>query len=210
MYYYYMINPYNNNNLKFSLSDIELKLIDDVWEFINKFRKTMLTRRKYKEFISKKIKKNYTIDQFYNLEKIVEKMYWNLSLKIKKDIDIKSEIFLKRNYNLEKLKDKILKRNVKIKKSTIEKTFITTKNGDLLYKYNYPNDIDLLISSIIINRSIYETIMSEEEYIFNIEIEPYNNIVEFDYAFPNLNTIKFFTTDKNTRLKNISKMYYND
>jgi hypothetical protein len=169
----------------------------------------MLTRGKYREFIAKKIKETYTIEEFYKLEKNIEKMYWNLYSKIKNDINAKPKIFLKQNYDPKKIENKILKRNAKIKESTVKKTYIETKKGNLFYKYNYPNDLDLLLSSIMINRSVYETIMSDEEYIFNIELEPYNNIIEFDYPFPNLNTLKSFSSNKNSRLNNISKMYYN-
>jgi hypothetical protein len=50
--------------------------------------------------------------------------------------------------------------------------------------------------------------MSESEEIFNIEIEPYNNIVEFDYPYPNLNTIKSFVDTKEQRIEKIREMYY--
>jgi hypothetical protein len=205
------INPYNNKNLKFPLLKKELKVLDKVWEFINDFRETKITRSKYKKYITEKIINKYDINDFYNLEKIVEKIYWNLVTKIKKDKNLKylkPEIFFKEKYDLNETKNKILMRNNKIKESTVEKTFVVTKSNKLLYKYKYPNDLDLLVSSIMINRSVYETIMSEEAEIFSIEIEPYNNIIEFDYPYPNLNTIKSFTKSKEERMNNIRNMYY--
>jgi hypothetical protein len=40
--------------------------------------------------------------------------------------------------------------------------------------------------------------------------EPYNSIIEFDYPFPNLNTIKPFVFSIKERLQNINHMYYSD
>ena len=203
-----MLNPYNNKKLKFQLSVKEMEKIDKVWDFIDIFRETALTRGKYNRQINDKVSKKYDIKEFYQFERIVEKMYWNLVTKIKKDIFLKPEIFLKKEYNLEEMENKILMRNVKIKESTVKKTYIITDSGKLLYKYRYPDDLDLFVSSIMINRSVYETIMSESEEIFNIEIEPYNNIVEFDYPYPNLNTIKSFVDTKEKRIEKIKNLYY--
>jgi hypothetical protein len=203
-------NPYNNSNLKYPLLESEVKLIDNVWEFINKFRETFLTRGKYRRNIKNKIRQQYSIEEFYRYEKIVEKIYWNLANKIKSEINWDPKIYIKRKFNLNNIENRILKRNVKVKESNVNKTYVITENNELIYKYKYPDDLDILVSSIMINRSIYETIMSDEEDIFNIDIEPYNNIVEFDYLFPNLNTIKSFVNNKSERINKISKMYYKD
>jgi hypothetical protein len=205
-----MLNSYNNDKLKFPLSIDEIKMVDNAWNFMDIFRETFLTRGKYDRYLEKKIKMMYSIKEFYKLEKIVEKIYWNLVSKIKSEVSLKPEIFLKERgeYNLEDVENKILMRNVKIKESTIKKTYIIKKNGKLLYKYYYPDDLDLFVSSIMINRSVYETIMSESEEIFNIEIEPYSHIVEFDYPYPNLNTIKSFVDIKEKRMEKIKEKYY--
>jgi hypothetical protein len=206
-----ILNPYNNKNLKYQLSDKEIENLDKVWEFIDDFRETKITRNQYTKYITKKINKKYKIEDFYKYEKITEKIYWNLINKIKSEINIQSEIFNKKNFNTSQIKEvqnKILMRNNKMKESTINKAFIITNNNTLLYKYKYPDDLDLLAASIIINRSTYESIMSNASSIYNIEIEPYNNIIEFDYPFPNFNTIKSFTKTKKERINNIYKKYY--
>ncbi len=81
-----------------------------------------------------------------------------------------------------------------------------------MYKYNYPNDFDMLIFSIMINRSTYETILSNPyitlNEINNLIKNPYTSIIEFDYPFPNLNTIKPFVYSMKERIENIKKMYY--
>lgn len=205
--YYMKFNPYNNKNLKFRLSDGEIKKLDRVWIFLDNFRVSYLTRDKYMREIKKKINKKYGVDKFYMYEKIVEKIYWNLVEKIKNDINFKPKLYLRKEYDLKTMENKILKRNVKIKESMVKKTYVVTKNNELIYKFNYPDDLDLLVSSIMINRSVYETIMSGEENLFNIMIEPYNNIIEFDFPFPNLNTIKSFSYSKDKRMENIESVY---
>jgi len=201
------INPYNNN-FKYNLSDDEIKLIDKIWQFIDDFRETKLNRNKYRKYIINKIKNDYTLDQFCTFEEIVEKMYWNLYYKIKDNYNFTSDIFIKRDFNLNNMENKILSKNTKIKESTVRKTYFITQNNHLLYKYEYPNDLDLLMSSIMINRSLYETIMGNSIDIYKIKIEPYNNIIEFDYPFPNLNTIKKSKESREKRCHNINKLYY--
>jgi hypothetical protein len=49
---------------------------------------------------------------------------------------------------------------------------------------------------------------STTNIIDELDIEPYYNNIEFDYPFPNLNTIKPFAVDRNTRMEKIQKMYY--
>jgi hypothetical protein len=207
-----MVNPYNNIDLKFSLTNEETKYIDEMWVFIDVFRVSELTRSKYRAKIIKSIISKYNIKTFYFFEYMVEKIYWNLMIKLKIDLDMRPEIFLKKEkkYNAEHIENKILMRNKKIKESTVRKTYIITKNNNLLYKYQYPNHLDLLASSIMQNRSIYESIMSNKLFLFDIEIEPYNNNIEFDYPYPNLNTIKYFQISKKKRLDSIFNLYFCD
>lgn len=207
-----MVNPYNNIDLKFPLTIKEIKNIDNMWEFINNFRLSELTRSKYRKSIISLIKSKYDIKTFYFYEIIVEKIYWNLITKLKKELSLKPEIYFKKEkiYDIQQVKNKILMRNKKIKESNVRKTYIVTKKNNLLYKYSYPNHLDLLASSIMQNRSVYESILSNKLFLFDIEIEPYNNNIEFDYPYPNLNTIKYFQINKKERLNNIFNLYYCD
>jgi hypothetical protein len=197
-----------NNNLKFPLDDNEIKNIDNVWNFMNKFRITELTRYKYRNKITNKIKNDYLLEEFYEFEIIAEKLYWNLAFKIKEEIDLSNQVYVKKEYDIKNIKNKILMRSQKIKRSNLRKSYVITKNKIFLYKYEYPNDFDLLIASIIQNRSLYETIMANPSLIYSIEINPYNNNIEFDYPYPNLNTIKPFSKSKKKRINNIKNLYY--
>ena len=205
------MNSYTNEKNLYTLTEKEIELLDKAWELINDIRTTEISRNKYRKAMIEKIRDKYTSQEFFILEKIVEKMYWNLVDKVKKSFDIDMSIRQRKNFDLERIKDKILKRNKRAIESNVRKSYVYDEHvNKLLYKYNYPNELDLIVSSIITNRSVYETIMSDEMDINNIEIEPYGNIVEFDYAFPNLNTIKPFATTNDTRQENIEKLYYGD
>ena len=93
-----MSNPYNDKNLFFPLFEDEIKILDNVWNFLDEFREGKITRSKYRKYIIEKIKNKYNINDFYKMEIIVEKMYWNLSSKIKKDHKHKAQNFFKRNF----------------------------------------------------------------------------------------------------------------
>lgn len=206
-----------NNNKPFPLSPNELKSIDDAWIFLSFFRHTELTRVEYRYHIINTITHTYTPQQFLLLELILEKLYWNLFTTLENHLKFNLTLHKKHipPNQLSSQKDKILKRSsgqIPIRESSLRKAYIY-KNATIFYKYNYPNDMDLLVYSIMINRSLYETIMASEptlEYLNNLNIEPYNNNIEFDYPFPNLNTIKPFSYTREERINNIKKMYYDE
>jgi hypothetical protein len=209
-----MVNPYINKKNNYILTKKEIKLLDNAWKLINDFRNTEISRNKYRKAIIEKIKNKYTSDELYTLEIIIEKIYWNLHDKMKKKFDIEQNIHKKNiidDSNLERIKNNILTKNKRVKESNVRKSYIYDMDTQtVLYKYNYPDDLDLIISTVMINRSAYETIMGNKLSINNLVIDPYNNNIEFDYPYPNLNTIEPFATTAQIRLNNINDMYYID
>ncbi|QKF94293.1 hypothetical protein QKU48_gp0835 [Fadolivirus algeromassiliense] len=71
-------NIYNNNLLKYPLDSNEIKNIDKVWKLINIFKKPYIYVTEYRKYLVKQIRKNYTIDEFYEYESIINKLLWNL------------------------------------------------------------------------------------------------------------------------------------
>ena len=70
------------NKLKYQLTQEENDKLDDYWKFIKVFNVTnnnfLYSPREYRSNLITKIKKKYTIDEFYFYEKILNKMLWNL------------------------------------------------------------------------------------------------------------------------------------
>lgn len=203
-----MKNAYTNKTNRFKFKIKELKNLDKAWNLINEFRITKISRAKYRKNIIDKINNKYTLDQFYYIEIIIEKMYWNLRDKLKLIFDEQHKYKKTSKVDsLHEIQDNILIKNKKATLSNIRKSYIENDKS-IFYVYDYPNDFDLIVSSVMINRSAYETIMEDIVDIFNLNIDPYTNIIEFDYPFPNLNTIKPFAYSKIKRLDNILNLYY--
>jgi predicted transcriptional regulator len=211
------MNSYNNKNIFHPLIREELILIDKVWNFINDFKEETLTKSEYVNKIINKIKSIYSPIDFLVYELIVEKIYWNLFDVIVSKIHVYDHI--KEHVNKDTVENekkyiirKLLKKSL-IGKSSLRKAFIySKKHNSFMYKYNYPNDLDLLLFSIMANRSTYETIMSNENItlyeINSLVVDSYNSVIEFDYPFPNFNTIKPFTSSMKERMHNIKEMYF--
>ena len=205
------MNPYNNKYIFHPLLKEEILQIDKVWIFIDKFQVDFLTRNMYVENIISNISKLYTITDFFIYEVILEKLYWNLFNFIIDKVHI-SDTIKEKHTDKSKIIQKILYNSL-IKMTSLRKAYIYNKHHhNYMYKYHYPNDIDMLLFSIIKNRSTYETILSNPDLslyeINELITEPYNSIVEFDYPFPNFNTIKPFVYSSKERIKNIKKFYY--
>lgn len=204
-------NPYNNKYIFKILSNHEIYLIDKVWKFINSFKEEVLTKSEYISLIINKIKFNYSAIDFFIYETIVEKMYWNLFYVIVDKVYVGDKI--KENFKITQTQVfRNLLKNSLIGKSSLRKAFVhNKKHHSYMYKYDYPNTLDLILFQIMSNRSTYETILSNPDLTLdeiNSLVEPYQSEIEFDYPFPNLNTIKPFVYSSKERLSNIKKYYY--
>src|SRR5690348_10497943 len=69
---------YSGNHLKYPLSQSEHDILDAVWSFIDKFRFLTYGLHEYRSKIIDTIRKDYTPEKFYELERIAEKLFWNL------------------------------------------------------------------------------------------------------------------------------------
>mgnify|MGYP005846763689 CR=1 FL=1 len=74
----YIENIYQDNILKYPLTDEEYIKVDDAWEFLEIFKKKFIFLSDYRDDIIKKIRAKYTIDEFYLYEKILNKLFWNI------------------------------------------------------------------------------------------------------------------------------------
>lgn len=210
------INPYNNGYNKFTYTLDELNYIDESWNLIDKFSDSYLTKSELREKTILYVATTYSPTEFERLEIIIEKMFWNIINILKKkfkDSYIEQKIFSKEIDSasdiLSKQLRKIYKKNKNLSESCINKILVK-KNNMLLYKYDYPNIFDMLVTSIISNRITYETIYSKID-VLGIEfikklIVGVNFRDNFDYLFPNINTITSFCYTN--RIDRVKKYYY--
>ena len=141
--------------------------------------------------------RKYTIEEFYFYEKIINKLYWNLynNLKIKN----KNCKIIK---NINKIKN--------INRSFINKIIIYNENNDKYYiikknNYIYIRDRELIMSYLI-NKKTYENKMLNKK----IKIKKYNYYYPFDYPLPNVNICFYNKNKKQSLIKRIKLMYYNE
>ena len=199
------------------LTKNEIIELDNYWNFINIFKpeykkniswinNDVLTYRKY---IIKKIRENYTIEQFYLYEKILNKLLYNLLIHIDFNID---------NICINKECTKIYKihKNTNNEKdgtySYSHKLHITDFKKNVNYKFLYwaqicKNDIINKIFTIMSDKNLYEKIMNDKLDLKNIIISEsyyYPN----DYPFPNVNFIFYNKNNKKYWIDRIKKLYY--
>ena len=72
-----MVN-YKSQYMRYTLDNNEIKIIDEVWEFLHLFTKKFIFISDYRNYIIKKIRKKYTPEKFYKLESIANKLLWNM------------------------------------------------------------------------------------------------------------------------------------
>jgi hypothetical protein len=210
-----MKNPYNNNYNKFDFTIEELKFIDESWKLIESFNTSYLTKMELREKTIKLVNKNYSIIEFDKLEIIIEKMFWNMIFLLNKILEnnfIEQNIKQKdSSYGINKQIKKVYLKNKILSESYVNKIIIN-KDNLIYYKYIYPNNFDIIISSIMTDRIIYETVYNNidkldinfiQTIISNINIKE-----NFDYLFPNINTMIPFCY--NNRIERIKKYYFNN
>ena len=210
-----MKNPYNNNYNKFDFTIEELKFIDESWKLIESFNTSYLTKMELREKTIKLVNKNYSIVEFDKLEIIIEKMFWNMIFLLNKILEnnfIEQNIKQKdSSYGINKQIKKVYLKNKILSESYVNKIIIN-KDNLIYYKYIYPNNFDIIISSIMTDRIIYETVYNNidkldinfiQTIISNINIKE-----NFDYLFPNINTMIPFCY--NNRIERIKKYYFNN
>lgn len=207
-----MKDVYHKDNLKYKLSSDDIGKIDDVWKLINIFDRGIITMREYRTTIINEIGHKYTVDKFFKLEKIIEKLFWNLRYKINSNIADIIKITETGIENMAMIKHKLKEDNYY--RSFINKIInIDDINNKIYYKKMEgssdifeKNQFNLLTCTILFNRELYEQVMSDQIDIKNIKLPEY--YFQMDYGFPNLNTMRPFIGSDNFRKHKIKKMLF--
>jgi hypothetical protein len=72
------IKLYQDPILKYPLTEYEYSQLDKVWDFVSIFQKPYIFISDYRKQLIRTVRKKYTIEEFYLLESILNKMFWNL------------------------------------------------------------------------------------------------------------------------------------
>jgi len=202
------MNAYIDHSLQYPLHKSEYNLMNKVWEFISIMTEPIRDFSSYRKDIIKTIKNKYSIDEFYRLEKITEKILWN--------IRHRSSYFFNEQHNIidgtyTKIFNEYKKDNSY--RSFINKLILFDANDGCHYKkmegssniFDH-NEFNVKTFMAIFNRNIYESCMNDPNNVKKNEIPGF--YYEMDYPFPNLNYYRPFIQDKNDRINRIQKMYY--
>lgn len=118
---------YNNKYIKYRLTEKEEKDIEKVWKFIEKFKNIYLNVTEERQRKIKKIRNEYTPEEFYKNEKTANKILWNIREIIHKYEDNKNTNFIvqdKHTQETTKFKEQEFEKKIGI----IEKKRYTTRN----------------------------------------------------------------------------------
>jgi hypothetical protein len=205
------------------MTSYDSQYLDKIWEFINTFNFMTVTCHEYRDQIINRIRNKYTIDEFYEYELSVEKLYWNLRSKLFEVIykhkfdyimyDKKMNIINCSNMELAKIK----LNNTHYFRSYINKIINKSDIDSNIYFKRPEGTIDIfeqiefnrIIGYIMTNRILYDQIIKEpNSYKQILELPPVYR--QFEYGFPNLNLCRQTLYSDETRRKRIKKMYYED
>lgn len=192
---------------------------DKVWELLRIFSKPYVSLTVYRNYLIKKVSRKFTIDEFYECEKTIDEMFWDLRKKIDKNNYSNKKCFIQTYDNSEDLDNKIhgiIDDIGLFYRSFINKLIIVDKENRKIYykKMNSSsyifekNQFDLLTLTILFNRRLYEGVMSNNINIKDIELPQY--YYQLDYCFPNVNCCKYNIGSKEDWINRISKMYYSN
>jgi hypothetical protein len=196
----------------------EINELDNYWKFIDFIHEDLLKKDflyssyQFRKDLIKKIRKNYTAEEFYKFEKILNKLLWNLMEHI--DFNIK-------NINIS-TREKLYNNNIKpLKSSFSHKLYLHNEKNNKKYFFKYYpilNKFDNIITKNIIkkiftvltDRNLYEKVMKikNKKYIYKIKYIEY--YYPLDYPFPNINLIFYNENKKESWLERINKLYFNE
>ena len=192
------------------LDDNEKKILNDYWNFIELFKpkntnnnNKLFAVEKYRKELITKIRENYTANQFYKYEKILNKLLWNLLELVKFNIDdLKIETKLYDNEPLKLISSCSHKINLYDEKNNKKYYFRFYKK---ITQYNIINKIFYIMS----DKKLYNKIIKNKNEINNIKfIETY--YYPFDYPFPNVNLIFYNENKRKLWIDIIKKLYFNN
>lgn len=212
-----MESIYLDKLLEYPLDKSEYKVLDQAWEFLSVFKKPYIHVTDYRNYLVKKIKKKYTLDEFYMYETILNKLFWNLRDKLEKNHKSCKSLEYNDVVDLDKKLKQVVEYLGTYYRSFINKLIIVDKNNKKIYYKKMEgssvildhDNFNLLALTILFDRQLYEDIMShpiDYEKLKNMSLPKY--YYQLDYGFPNLNCCRYSIGTKEDRVDRIQKFYY--
>ena len=208
----------------YPLSKIQQQKIDDTWKFLdyftnksaNNFKK--IKASEYRLHIIHKVN-IYTIQQFYEYEKIINILYWNLKKKLKKYyLDNKTKYLIKKNLNDPEINNIYYNKYIKGIKKPRSNEYMSFVNSvihfnDINKKWYITgrlSELDDICMNIMRDKKIYYVVYNKPSYINKKYIKDHINLYfNLNYPFPNVNPMFFNRNRKSRWINRITKMYYN-
>lgn len=174
------------------LTEDERDKINKYWDFIEDIKQTEYTKHNYRKKIINLIRGKYTPEEFYQFEKIAEKLYiQEIENKNKIEEYDDKEPALSRvksnNYYRSEINKYIIEDNKKYKIVSEPQLYFSTR-----------------MNEIMTNREVYE----EKKRPKTSDKERTN--FNFIYLFPNINYLGIVNKSKEERIKKIKKYYYEE
>ncbi|AYV83615.1 MAG: hypothetical protein Hyperionvirus9_32 [Hyperionvirus sp.] len=210
-----MSKIYTSGNLRYRLAAEEYELIDEVWDFIRLFsRFVSYNLHQYRVQVIEEIRRLYTLERFYVLERIAEKLFWNLRERACKSCKVEAEMDLAVSGSIEEVMEERDEDNSY--RSFVNKLVLIADVGSKpTYYYKKmegsglifaKNRFNLCMGVTFFNRELYEKTMMDPSMVNNIAEPPF--YFQYDYPFPNLNYGKAFVQTEGFRKKRIGRMYF--
>jgi len=185
----------------------ELNILDDFWKFIEIFKVENYKLNwingvhGYRHALIKKIRETYSAEDFYKYEIILNKLLWNLLIKLKfdiKDLFIKSSLYI----------------NIEVPwHSCSHKEYLHNEINDKKYYFKFYSrliDYDIVnkIFYTMSDRKLYDKVINGKKNINSIQSFLY--YYPYDYPFPNINLLFYNKNKKETWINRINKLYFNN
>ncbi len=199
--------------VKYKLTKNQNKELNKVWKFIQSFTPPkvskdwwtynngkLLCAYEYRHYIINIIQKNISINKFYEYEKIINKLYWNLKHKLISHIKTNNINYSINAQNVLKLASGSYI-NSRVHYNEIDKKWY-------YFKMKLP-ELDIICMDIMRDKTKYEFYLKNPSNIKNYnKKEILDTYYHLNYVFPNINPMFYNKNSKSYWIKKINLMYY--
>jgi hypothetical protein len=212
------MDVYNGPEIKYPLTAAEIQDLDRVWKFIKVFTKPYIYVTEYRNYLIKKLSSKYTPEQFFYLESVANKLFWNLRYRLASGKRVDSyctKIPYTGPADLDKKLAGLDLYDTNYYRSFINKLVIVDKKDSVIYTKRMEgssdifvkNDFNTTVWNNFCNKLLYERAM-RDPYKADNSVNVYYH--QYDYGFPNLNMCIYQAGSDTDRFDRVKKMYYQD